>query len=160
MRLCAVSGWMLVIGVVMGTLALLPAYFLSRTNFDALSSEYQLLQASVASLTTGTSGAPIAALKQKLEVLSAEKDEERLTEALLSILAQRDTGIKIDSFAYAKAGVVTTLKLRGTASDRESLLEFQKALQADGRFEKVELPVSNLAQEKDIAFDIALSGSF
>ena len=160
LRLAAVSGWMLVIAMVMGVLALLPAYLLSRTNLDARSAEYERLQASVASLTTGTSGAPITLLKQKLEVLAAERDDQRLTEALLTILVHRGESVGITSFNYAKGATETVLKLRGVAADRDSLLAFQKALQLDGRFSKVELPVSNLAQEKDIEFDITLTGAF
>jgi len=160
MRLVAVSFWMLAISMVIGSLALLPAYILSESRLSALNDQYHILQASVASLTSDTSAAPLAALKRKLDVLAKEKAEERLTEALLSILAQRGEGVALASFDYSKAGATATLKLRGMAENREALLAFERALKGDARFSKVDLPVSNLAKEKDIEFDLTLSGAF
>lgn len=160
LRITVVSGWMLALAMVIGVLALLPAYFLSRTNLNTLSAEYGILQASVASLKSDASAAPLTILKQRLEVLATEKEEKRLTEAILAVLAHRATPVTVTSFDYAKGTTVTTLKLRGVAMDRASLLTFERALKNDGRFSKVELPVANLARERDIKFEIILPGDF
>lgn len=160
LRLVGVGGWVVIIGMVIGTLSLLPSYFLTDTRHDGLTQRYRVVQASIASLTEDTSKAPLAKLKQKLDVLSQDKEENRLTEALLAVLAKRGEAIDITSFAYGKMAGSTNLKIRGVAGSRDALLSFKKALEQDGRFEKVDLPVSNLAKEKDIAFDLTLTGAF
>lgn len=159
LRLTAVAGWMLTIAMVIGVLALLPAYVLSQTRLNSLEDQYEVLQASVASLTSDASAAPLTQLKKKLEVLAEEKRDERLTEALLSVLTHRTEGVRLTSFNYHKTDTAS-LTLRGVAASREVLLAFERALESDGRFEAVELPVSNLAQEQDIDFELTLSGKF
>ena len=151
---------MLMTSMAIGVLGLLPAYLLSEARLNSLRDQYTFLQASVASLTSDTSATPLTSLKRKLDVLSKEKNDARLTDAVLSVLSYRGEGVVLTSFDYGTTGVTSSLKLRGVAKDRESLLSFERALRQDGRFEKVELPVSNLVREKDIEFDLTLSGAF
>lgn len=160
LRVFSVAFWMLTSSMVIGALGLLPAYVLSEARLNALQDQYTFLQASVASLTSDTSATPLTGLKRKLDVLSKEKNDARLTDAVLSVLSYRGEGVVLGSFDYSTTGNTSSLKLRGVAKDRDSLLSFERALRQDGRFGKVELPVSSLVREKDIEFDLTLSGTF
>lgn len=49
------------------------------------------------------------------------------------------------------------IKVSGTASDRKSLAAFRDRLLAHPKFDAVDLPISNLARDKDIQFAITVT---
>jgi hypothetical protein len=52
---------------------------------------------------------------------------------------------------------VLPIKVGGVAKDRQALAGFREAMLADERIESVELPISNLAKDKDIIFDVVVT---
>lgn len=160
LRLGSVVAWLVASAFGIGILASMPSFILATSTHRTLEDQHRLLQARLSGGGQVESGAPIELLGKRLEVLARAKDRERLTEALLSVLNHRSDSITLRSMGYTKAGGKTELALKGTALNRDALLSFKRALEEDGRFESVGLPVSNLAREKDILFDITLSGKF
>jgi Tfp pilus assembly protein PilN len=166
LRVLTVSLWLITGGFLIGALSLAPSFILIQSSHRTLQEQFTVLQSRVASKSDETASTPVALLEQKLALLSKEREKERLTEALLFVLQARgDAGVTFTSFSYTTASSgknagQSELTLRGVAVSREALLSLKRALEADKRFKRVDLPVSNLAKERDIAFDIKLSGTF
>ncbi len=70
-------------------------------------------------------------------------------------------GVSLNHIAYVKSSTnsLPTLEVSGVATDRESLVSLGKSIDSIGTFDVVHLPVSSLAQEKDVQFNISLSVS-
>ncbi len=91
----------------------------------------------------------------------AKPDETMVYRALGVLLAHVTTDIKITSMSYTRgsqgASFITT---EGIAKDRTSLISFSNGLKKELIFEKVDLPVSNLAKQTDVPFSMTLLGKF
>jgi hypothetical protein len=59
------------------------------------------------------------------------------------------------SFSRASNGN-KSVKVVGTATNRKNLLAFQSALNESGDWTQVDLPLSTIAREVDIPFEISL----
>lgn len=73
-----------------------------------------------------------------------------------SIIAQKNSGISLREFNYLNGANETSIMLRGVSSTRESLVSFVKNLEDSKKFGKVDLPVSNLAKQKNIDFSLEI----
>jgi hypothetical protein len=96
-------------------------------------------------------------LNQKLRLLSPKLDKDKTSPILEEVITRKVAGVRITRFDWNKDGETTTLMVSGTASDRQALIAFEGSLNASGRFGTVSLPVSNLARDKDIGFQVKLS---
>lgn len=70
------------------------------------------------------------------------------------IIAQKTSDISIRGFNYAVGTTDTSIIVSGVSNTRESLVSFVKNLEETKMFTKVDLPVSNLAKQKNIEFNI------
>lgn len=78
-----------------------------------------------------------------------------LTEALEAIAGEK---ILIKSFAYKFSdGKVSTITVTGLAPTRLSLANFRDNLESNALFSEANLPISNLAKDVDIAFNIDIT---
>lgn len=65
--------------------------------------------------------------------------------------------IAIESIEMARTdGVMETMTVRGVAETRATLAEFRDAIEANERFAAADLPLSNLAKDRDITFSITI----
>ena len=90
----------------------------------------------------------------RLAILAPALDDDRPTRQIAAILSLKPTGIRILNIAWNKDENI--FNLSGIASDRQALLEFQTLLNNSQRFEKVEVPLSNLAKDRNAPFSIKL----
>lgn len=68
------------------------------------------------------------------------------------------SSVSFSKITFTKSGTtVQPIRLTGQASDRESLAAFRDALLAHEAVATVDLPISNLAKDKDILFDITVT---
>ncbi|MEY3783720.1 MAG: hypothetical protein RLZZ230_42 [Candidatus Parcubacteria bacterium] len=74
---------------------------------------------------------------------------------LFSELQGSEVHINKIQLGRAKAGVAPVI-MGGMADSRQSLASFRDRLLADSTIESVDLPISNLAQDKNIAFSITV----
>lgn len=78
--------------------------------------------------------------------------------ALDTILKYKTANIRILDLQYAATGTSTaSVSVHGIAATRESLVSFVKALQTSESVDHVDLPVSNLAKDKNIDFSATVS---
>lgn len=78
------------------------------------------------------------------------------TEMLGTALALRPVGVLIDRISYRDGSIV----LSGSATNRERVDAYQKALVSDSHFTSVAVPVSDLVGNEEGRFSITLSGNF
>lgn len=81
--------------------------------------------------------------------------------AVLSTLdAIAGPSVQITGFQIAKdKDVVTSISVSGIAHTRTALANFRSGIEEHVLFDKAELPISNLAKERDIAFNISITPS-
>lgn len=91
----------------------------------------------------------------------AKPDETEAFRALNAVLSEMTGGISITSIGYTRgSGAQSSLNIQGVAKDRSNLLAFTNNLKKELLFTSVDLPVSNLAKQTDVKFNLTLFGKF
>lgn len=99
--------------------------------------------------------------KVRFEVLLAKPDETEVYAAIKKILEHVSGGISLTILSYTRGeNTSSTLNIQGIAKDRSSLLSFTNNLKKDLMFSAVNLPVSNLAKQTDVKFNMTVLGKF
>jgi hypothetical protein len=93
----------------------------------------------------------------KLQLLSPQLDSDRPSNFVGQIIEEKIAGIRITRFSWTKDEDEITLAISGVAQDRVTLITFQDNINASGHFSEVALPISNLAQDKDLDFQMTFT---
>lgn len=99
----------------------------------------------------------LSAINLKLKVLSPKLDDDRPASLMALVIKEKGTGVKLANFNWTKSDTGKTFIVSGIASDRQALLLFESKLKALNSFSSVSLPLSNLAKDKDISFEVKLT---
>ncbi len=100
----------------------------------------------------------IKALNAKLVTLNNNLEYPEFTPYINLIVSQKTSQIKIKQFAYTSISSSTaSITVSGIAGTRDSLVEFSKKIKDSKYFVGVDLPISNLAKDNDINFNMTLS---
>lgn len=96
-------------------------------------------------------------INDELSALSSVEESNNFQVLIQRIVELKGPSIKLIQISY-KTNTATTsvFTLRGVAVSRDSLLSYSKRLEGDTLFEKVDLPVSNFAKDRDIEFSLGL----
>lgn len=93
-----------------------------------------------------------------LTVINDSLDYPKLSPIVLDILSKKKPNIKLSGIFYSvNTGNTGTLSINGLASNREALVSFSESLREIEYFKKVDLPISNLAKDKNIDFSISIN---
>jgi hypothetical protein len=144
--------------VIAGVL-LIPTYiFLSnsaRTKEDRLAT----IEASLSSVSEKTLSDRLAALSADAATLTALPDAHSASAVMRTFLTIPHQGISLSSFVYTPAVGTThgTLAVSGTATTRDTLRNYQLALQQAPFATSADLPVSAYALDTDIPFTITIT---
>ena len=145
--------------IVVGMVGLFPSYLLSTSRHEEVLERTRL----AGDLSPAAAEAEITqwleSLNLRLQTFSDLREPARPSLSVEAVLESREAGVRLTSFDWKKQGGAITLLVSGIARDRQSLLSFEESLESSGRFASVELPVSNLAKERDIDFQIKLAPS-
>lgn len=157
LRRLVVWAFIVIITLVVSLILLTPSYILSRTRVaevkDQLDESKRILD---------TELQPSELTEQLTEAARNARDlqpfgQKNSAYTLLKILEVKPTHIKITSISFEnKDPNLASISLAGTALDRESLKSFGRLMENREEFSAVDLPVSNFAKEKDIAFTMRL----
>ena len=160
------------LAMVVGMVALLPSYvYTFNEETDALTEEVNLNNSRKASGADQIEKDLLANQVIAQKIL-AEEDRVDDTSLIERILSHRNKGINIYSFdishiasstpgtsgtANATAPRVASstlaiIEIGGKADTRENFLAFQKAIDSDPKLADLNVPLSDLAQSKDITF--------
>lgn len=90
-------------------------------------------------------------------LLALTDDGELLHAYVPHIESLANDRVRIDSFDFTlEAGKPSAITISGIAEDRESLVNLSDTLEADDYFVSADIPLSNLAKDKDIPFLIKI----
>jgi hypothetical protein len=157
-RLRVLTVWMVLLGCACLIVAVLnaPLYVLIRGQLDAYLTEYA--QANVESESFKESELAVTRANTIGILLSGTKKQEILSGVIAEIEAQSGEGISLTEISLSRTeeGTLTPILIKGIAKSRLSLTTFQKNLEEHPLFKKANLPLSNLAQDRDISFSITL----
>lgn len=93
----------------------------------------------------------------EIKELSIESIPDKPYSYLQKVLASKPGTSRVTNFTFTRgAGSYKTIKVRGEALTRQSLLEFQDNLKETGDWTQVDFPVSTIAEESNINFELSL----
>ena len=76
------------------------------------------------------------------------------------VISQMSPQIKIFHLEYQNANPSSTFIVNGVALTRQALLEFEKRLEQNPQFSKVDFPISDLSKGSNIEFTFTINGTF
>lgn len=157
-RVVVVWAYLIGIGLLIGALLKAPALWSIESELKAYSGAYDSAQEKAE--TVKTSQETIAAANAIAQLLA----ESASTTASTEILAVLDT-IAGNEITISQLGLqkdthsITEMRVQGLANTRTALANFRNDIEQHPLFEKAELPISNLAKESDITFNITITPS-
>ena len=96
----------------------------------------------------------LSKVKRELQVLSPKFDTDRPSQFIKMVVDERVSGVRLNAFSWVKVKNKVTLSISGVAVDRQALIAFEDDIQASRNFSGVTLPISDLARDKNISFQI------
>jgi len=110
------------------------------------------------SLNIASTTENIKSLNSQLSIMDKALSYPEIIPYLDAVLSKRSKTINISGISYAVSDSKNAvLTIDGTSGTREALVSFVKNLQALGMFKTVDLPISNLAKDKDLTFSIKIT---
>ncbi len=159
-RLAAAAVTLLGVVFLIGAVSLLPTYIFSLSKNREATLAKENLDAILAAEEKEAPSSEIAALKEKLGVLSGSQSTGKLFSAVEAALGVRPSGVRVNDISYTKRDQGGELVVVGIASTRDALLSYHKELKKEALFSSVILPVSDLAKDSDVDFILTLTGLF
>lgn len=96
----------------------------------------------------------LAETNKRILALAPDLDTDKASDFVESVLNLRVLGINITGFSWVKVKDKITLSVSGTASDRQTLVRFENSINRSELFSDVVLPISGLANDRNISFQI------
>jgi len=163
MRLAVVALTTLSLGVLLVAALLLPTYFTVREQRIALEANQEYVELARSTRRADSSIKELTELKKLFDTLALQNSGNSVPKAIARAIELAPKGLSITQFVFSgNSGreEQSTLLLSGVAPDRETLGSFSRALLNVPGAEKVDLPVSNLASDRDIEYSLTLFGSW
>ena len=157
MRRTAVILSGLLIIFVVGIICLLPSYLLSNSRFNEVMQRSEINDFTKAIREEDDPRLWLNETNQKLALFNPALDKDRPSLAIEKLLAERQSGITVGNFVWRKVGENVVLTVWGRARDRQAVITLGNRVNDSGAFSKVVFPISNLAKDKDIDFQINLT---
>ena|SRR6185295_9724789 len=98
----------------------------------------------------------IRSTNAKLNILNTVLAYPAVLPLLNTVLDSKPSTVYINKFSYTSNSLFATINVGGISATREGLVAFVKNLQKTNMFKTVNLPVSNLAKDKNIDFSLDL----
>lgn len=153
-----VSVWSILIasGVLLVTILHVPVYVLLQNKLDAFVEEFN--EATGRKESFDESKAQIVQANVLAKLLAAEDQGVAFTTVTQTLESLAGVDVTIEHIQLQRneqALAATTIS--GMATTRQALVRFRDAITAHELFDEVELPLSNLAKDRDIPFSLTIS---
>lgn len=137
---------------------LFPSWLISLYREKEVTAQIEEINQSPVAINANSISSIIKSTNTKLKVINTTLEYPRLVPFIETIIAKKSENIHLVGIMFVNNGKSTgTFSLEGLSSTREALVSFVKNLESSGVFKKVDLPVSNLAKDKDIKFSMSLT---
>ena len=161
LRLFSVTLGVVSVSAIIGIVTLLPSYFISDLEKRAAVEEIERIRS-----INGEDGQEdiMKVLKEaqlKLKILSPEYEKVSVRTVFDTAIGYKPKTVTLTGLVYQEEdeGKIR-ITINGVADNREDLLVFSQDLKRDALFDDVELPVSNLAKDRDLSFTLTVFGTF
>jgi len=153
LRLLSVCTLLFSFAVVVGLVAIFPAYIDVADKLSSLREEENIRQKE--ENDTDALQNEIGNSVQMISFLEQDFRKEKYINLLDEALRKRPEGILITGFSYNRTGRLLTLQ--GIAEKRELVVSYAHSLEASNAFENVPVPIANLAKNTDLEFTLSLT---
>lgn len=157
LRLFAVVLFFFAFTGLVGLVFLMPSFLAVSLNLTDLKQQKQNLEKEIPELKDINSLEALSAqVNMKIKALNSE--EKSMPTEIINIINPAELrAIKLKSISYIKNNSEVKVGVNGTATTRDALVAFSRQLETVEIFEKVNLPVSDLAKDRDINFSLTFS---
>jgi len=159
-RLISVTLSFLLVTIFFALILLLPSYVLSTSRAHTTKGQIDLIIKYVQEQGGDDSAEVLRAMNVKISALRNNSSAISFERIIDAALRHRGSHIVWGGITYEYTADGDTEEGRavisGTANTRDSLLGFVERLESDTLFSEVDLPISNLAEERDVRFSIRL----
>lgn len=146
---------------IVAAVSLLPAFVLSGVKEKSIQAEQLLVDRTLEGGKDLVLEEEIKKAKNQIAQLRVEDPYLSVVDIVKTIVNDKTTAIKIQSFQLNRFDPEQSeLRIIGIGQSRESIVAFTSELEKESIFTEVELPVSDLAQSKNISFSVRLVGTF
>ena len=155
-----VSFWLvgMMISVLLGAILLLPSYFLTISKLKESNENVEVLKKSVNYQESRHTEEEISNTNKYIKILLQRASGNSIDKYLAKIISLTPSGVHIDSIGYHLVDLKNAeIFLAGESGSREKMIAYVDALKDSNMFIKVDLPIGNLAKEKEITFNLTLS---
>lgn len=155
LRLTIIAILFVIIAQLTFLIFLLPSWLNSYYKQKEYSGRKNEVSNFLSSLDISSTTAYIKSTNSILTIINDSLDYPKMSPVVMDILSKKKSSIKIGGIFYSvNSGNSATLSINGLASNREALVSFSDSLKEIEYFKKVDLPISNLAKDKNIDFSI------
>lgn len=150
-----VSVWLFIISIILLviSLLLLPVYVLVNSHVEAYASEANEAIAKVAEYDLSASVLTLA--NTQAQMLVGAGQIKQFSELVKTLNSLQGEDIVITELDFKRSGLkLDTVNIKGNAATRQSLSDFRDVLLLLPEVSEVDLPLSNLAKDKDILFSL------
>lgn len=158
-RVVAAAGLVAVAAVLAGVILLLPSYFFLNLKNKALFAYIESSEKAAESARINALESQLINISAKINILkNGQEPQPALSVVMSDIIAKKPDSVKIDSFFYKEEDdkSLPRVSLQGSASRRDDLLSFVKALENEPDFKSVISPTTNLLKEQDLRFSLVI----
>lgn len=132
---------------------LFPSWIISRIREESLSAEIKKVNEVNLSSDANKIKDKIKIINNEVNLLNTTLGDQKISYFIDYVLSKKTPQIRLHSFVYS-SGKTITLTISGLSETRDSLVTFVENLRSDDKFKSVDLPVSNLAKNKNIDFSV------
>jgi Tfp pilus assembly protein PilN len=156
LRLLSVSLLFFSITIFLNLLLLLPLYYLSNNKINTAKERISFLESYLQKKEESGLASVLSPTNEKIDALNS-LEVFRVDKSIESILSKKNSSIKINKITLrSETDEKKTLSIKGEASSRDNLISFSESLKAINQFTNVELPLSNLAKNINVDFNIKI----
>lgn len=133
----------------------LPSYVLISTQVDVYAKSATEAALQVADFDNAAK--TLVNASQISHKITQQRDNKKFSETIAMIEASQGEGIEIELIELGRAlNQLAPVKINGTADSRQNLANFRDNLLKQPEVADVILPISNLAKDKDIQFNLSI----
>ena len=137
-----------------GIIGLFPSYILSKSRQNEVTERVRIMGNTELGQDEEDLKGWLEGANEKLALLDPNLDKDKPSVFIEEVLENKPIGIKINFFSWRMMEGDFELYVTGVASDRQTLLAFESQIRNSAYFSDISLPVSNLARDRDIDFQI------
>lgn len=158
-RLLVLSSFFVVLFLAILITSFLPSYIAVNSEYQKLVSEEEFVRKSIIKNNDDGLSLTIKNLKANIDLI-IRLDRPALKE-VTKVFKYENSDITLTKIDYRTTDIGGyTILLSGVSRTRKSLSDFAKSLRGENSFKNVDLPISDLAKESDVTFNIKINGKF